>query len=122
MATKKKNDNPEGTVQDPKPGEQVKEPEQDPKPDEQIPSPATVYADTAEDMEERARQPAETAPATDAENEDDPLTIKGRVLLENYPEAEEIFMTADGFGFFEEQGAYNHAATIKKPTIVHVKK
>lgn len=43
-------------------------------------------------------------------------------ILADYPDAAEIRMTADGFGFFREQDARNHADTLRDKSILTVKR
>lgn len=87
-------------------------------------SPATAYADNPADVTARIAQtkatvethPQRTVAAADT------LTVKGRQILEEYPAAMEVYMTSNGFGFFREQDARNHADTLRDKTVIIVKR
>lgn len=61
-------------------------------------------------------QPRSTTVAPDA------LTAKGLQILKEYPAATEVYMTSNGFGFFREQDARNHAATLRDKEVIIVKR
>nr|DAL75145.1 MAG TPA: hypothetical protein [Caudoviricetes sp.] len=85
-------------------------------------SPATAYAGSPAELAARA---AETEAARSAErpkSASDGLTKKGRQILEEYPAADVVYMTSNGFGFFREQDARNHAATLRNKTVTIVKR
>lgn len=89
-------------------------------------SPATTYAGSpaeaaARTAEAAAAAAAETGPRCTAAVAD-ALTAKGRQILEEYPAAAEVYMTSNGFGFFREQDARNHAATLRDKTVINVKR
>ncbi|SEA70531.1 hypothetical protein SAMN05444145_105236 [Alistipes timonensis JC136] len=92
------------------------------------PSPATSYA--ASPAELAARETTEKAAAEEAARKAaEPkaggktrLEKEGERILAEYPDASEVFMTANGFGFFREADARNHAATLRDKTITNVKR
>ncbi|WP_304721284.1 hypothetical protein [uncultured Alistipes sp.] len=90
--------------------------------EEEVPlSPATAYADTPAEVAARAAEAADWTeqPRTAAP---DRLTVKGRQILKEYPTAEEVYMTSNGFGFFREQDARNHATTLRDKSVIIVKR
>lgn len=50
------------------------------------------------------------------------LAKDGEQILAEYPEAREVYMTSNGFGFFRETDARNHAATLKDKTVTTIKR
>ena len=94
--------------------------------DERPLSPATAFADTPEEL--AARQAAEAA-AREAANraaaesgaESRLETEAGRILAA-YPDAPAVYMTSNGFGFFKESEARNHAATLRDKAVITVKR
>ena len=84
-------------------------------------SPATAYADSPAEVAARV---AEAADRTEQPRPavSDSLTTKGRQILKEYPAAEEVYMTSNGFGFFREQDARNHATTLRNKTVIIVKR
>lgn len=54
--------------------------------------------------------------------EEERLRGIGLTLLENYPDQQEIYMTTNGFGFFELNEANSFAATLKNKTVQTVVK
>lgn len=84
---------------------------------------AEPAAENATAAEQVAEEPAasveiEEQPAT-AEN---PLVAVGKKLLADNPTQAEIFMSADGFGFFQECDAKNYARSLENKTIITVKR
>lgn len=86
---------------------------------------ATVYADNPSVVAARTAE----AKATDNESRPRPtatatdnLRDKGRQILKEYPAAMEVYMTSNGFGFFREQDARNHSATLRDKTVIIVKR
>lgn len=86
-------------------------------------SPATAYAESPAEAAARTvisaaaeTEPRRTAAVADA------LTVKGRQILKEYPAAAEVYMTSNGFGFFREQDARNHAATLRDKKVIIVKR
>lgn len=92
------------------------------------PSPATSYA--ASPAELAAREAAEkTAAEKAARKAAEPnagsktrLEKEGEQILAEYPDAQVVYMTSNGFGFFRETDARNHAATLRDKTITNVKR
>lgn len=84
-------------------------------------SPATAYADTPAEAAARA---AEAADRTEQPQPaaSDSLTAKGQQILKEYPAADKVYMTSNGFGFFREQDARNHATTLRNKTVIIVKR
>lgn len=89
-------------------------------------SPATAFADTPEEL--AARQAAEAAAreAADraaAESEaGSRLKAEAGRILTAYPNAPVVYMTSNGFGFFKESEARNHAATLRDKAVITVKR
>lgn len=87
-------------------------------------SSAAVYDKTAEEI--AAAQTTETVSADaepqEATTSDAPIEQEGRKILADYPEAEAVYMTADGFGFFGEHDAHLHAARLADKGVVTVKR
>lgn len=92
------------------------------------PSPATSYA--ASPAELAAREATEkTAAEKAARKAAEPkvgsktrLEKEGERILAEYPDAQVVYMTSNGFGFFRETDALNHAATLRDKTITNVKR
>ncbi|WP_418450183.1 hypothetical protein [Alistipes sp.] len=91
-------------------------------------SPATAYATSQAEL--AAREASEKAAAEKtahktAESKAERMTPQqkaGEQILADYPDAAEVFVTAEGFGFFRVSDARNHAATLRDKTIIHVKR
>lgn len=84
-------------------------------------SPATAFANTQEEL--AARRAATENPAQEPKAEVDPaLEKQGLEILAAYPDATEVYMTSNGFGFFRETDARNHAATLRNKTVTTVKR
>lgn len=88
--------------------------DQQPADDEQ---PEQEVAEVAARVSEAADRTEQPLPAVS-----DSLTAKGRQILKEYPAAEEVYMTSNGFGFFREQDARNHATTLRDKTVIIVKR
>ncbi len=71
-----------------------------------------------EDMPRAADAPAESG-KSEAKNR---LEREAARILADYPDSKEVCMTADGFGFFREQDARNHADTLRDKSILTVKR
>ena len=81
--------------------------------DERPLSAVTAFADTPEEL--AARQAAEAAAREAAD----------RAAAESgaaYPDAPVVYMTSNGFGFFKESEARNHAATLRDKAVITVKR
>ncbi|MCD8177308.1 MAG: hypothetical protein LUE98_07750 [Tannerellaceae bacterium] len=62
------------------------------------------------------------AKASKSASEDSPLYKKGLSILKDHPSMEEVYLTANGFGFFSYEEAKNHGQGLKDKSIVHVKR
>ena len=89
-------------------------------------APATAFTDTPEEL--AARQAAEAA-AREAANRAaaesgarSRLEIEAGRILAAYPDAPAVYMTSNGFGFFKESEAHNHAATLRDKAVITVKR
>ena len=76
-------------------------------------SPATAFADTPEELAARAAAESGAGSRLKAE--------AGRILAA-YPDAPVVYMTSNGFGFFKESEARNHAATLRDKAVITVKR
>lgn len=86
-------------------------------------SPATSYANTADGKAERDAQAADTEKAGKQQPTDEKaaeLKTIGLQILENYPNEQTVYMTANGFGFFKHSDARNHADTLSGKEILTV--
>lgn len=85
-------------------------------------SPATAYAGSPAELAARAAETEAARSAEQPKSASDGLTKKGRQILKEYPAADVVYMTSNGFGFFREQDARNHAATLRDKTVTIVKR
>lgn len=84
-------------------------------------APATAFADTPEEL--AAAQTAEAADRAAAESgAGSRLKAEAGRILAAYPDAPVVYMTSDGFGFFRESEARNHAATLRDKAVITVKR
>ena len=89
-------------------------------------SPATAFADTPEEL--AARQAAEAAAREAADRAaaesgaGSRLKAEAGRILAAYPDAPVVYMTSNGFGFFKESEARNHAATLRDKAVITVKR
>ena len=94
--------------------------------DERPLSPATAFADTPEEL--AARQAAEAAAREAADRAaaesgaGSRLKAEAGRILSAYPDAPAVYMTSNGFGFFKESEARNHAATLRDKAVITVKR
>ena len=94
--------------------------------DERPLSPATAFADTPEEL--AARQAAEAAAREAADRAaaesgaGSRLKAEAGRILAAYPDAPVVYMTSNGFGFFKESEARNHAATLRDKAVITVKR
>lgn len=86
--------------------------------------PATSYTNT---VEGKAERDAQTAKAKDkqaepqrADEKGAKLKRKGLQILEDYPDEQKVYMTANGFGFFKYTDARNHAETLSDQEVLTV--
>lgn len=82
------------------------------------PTQATDNADQPADsaVEENPKKPAKDAAAPSKAEK------AARQIFSDYPDAREVYVTSDGFGFFKQSDARNHAATLREKTVVTVKR
>lgn len=89
-------------------------------------SPATAFADTPEEL--AARQATEAAAREAADRATTESGVGSRLkaeagrILAAYPDAPVVYMTSNGFGFFRESEARNHAATLRDKAVITVKR
>lgn len=89
-------------------------------------SPATAFADNPEEL--AARQAAEAAAresadrATAGSGAGSRLKAEAGRILAAHPDAPVVYMTSNGFGFFKESEAHNHAATLRDKAVITVKR
>ena len=94
--------------------------------DERPLSPATAFADTPEELaahqaaEAAAREAADRAAAESGAGSR--LKAEAGRILAAYPDAPVVYMTSNGFGFFKESEARNHAATLRDKAVITVKR
>lgn len=86
--------------------------------DERPLSPATAFTDTPEEL--AAREAANRAAAESGARSR--LEIEAGRILAAYPDAPAVYMTSNGFGFFKESEAHNHAATLRDKAVITVKR
>lgn len=88
-------------------------------------SPATSFANTQAELAARRATEKEAHAATRrtrAATADDKLEREGQRILSEYPDAPKVYMTSNGFGFFNEDDALGHATTLRDKTITIVKR
>jgi hypothetical protein len=94
--------------------------------DERLLSAATAFADTPEEL--AARQATEAAAREAADRATAESGVGSRLkaeagrILAAYPDAPVVYMTSNGFGFFRESEARNHAATLRDKAVITVKR
>lgn len=113
-------------------GEEAKSTAQNHEDGEVSDSSAVSFADSQAGADARleVQKEAETAKAgregkaakIATESLEGKLCMQGISILKDYPEANEINMTSNGFGFFDFNDAKNHASTLTDKTVVTVKK
>ena len=86
--------------------------------DERPLSAVTAFADTPE--EAAAREAADRA--TTESGVGSRLKAEAGRILAAYPDAPVVYMTSNGFGFFRESEARNHAATLRDKAVITVKR
>ena len=94
--------------------------------DERPLSAVTAFADTPEEL--AARQATEAAAREAADRATTESGVGSRLkaeagrILAAYPDAPVVYMTSNGFGFFRESEARNHAATLRDKAVITVKR
>ena len=86
--------------------------------DERPLSAVTAFADTPEEL--AAREAADRA--TTESGVGSRLKAEAGRILAAYPDAPVVYMTSNGFGFFRESEARNHAATLRDKAVITVKR
>lgn len=85
-------------------------------------SSAATYGKTAEEIiPEPTSVPKRENKATKKVDPKSSIEQAGKSILADYPDAEEVYMTADGFGFFDEHDAREHAKRLDDKDVVTVK-
>ena len=85
-----------------------------------------IYSDTPEEL--AARQATEAAAREAADRATTESGVGSRLkaeagrILAAYPDAPVVYMTSNGFGFFRESEARNHAATLRDKAVITVKR
>ena len=41
-------------------------------------------------------------------------------ILKDYPDMDRVYMTSDGFGYFDEHDARNHARTLQNDAVITI--
>lgn len=54
--------------------------------------------------------------------EKSPIEIEAAKILKEHPNQKAVYMTADGFGYFNHHDALNHSRVIKDDKIVTIKR
>lgn len=96
-------------------------------------SEATTFAETSGELADRqaateqgikekstADAVGQLAAIADPDTKEGKLRAKGLAILSRYPDKQTIYMTANGFGFFNFNEANNHAKSIDDKTIITV--
>lgn len=86
---------------------------------------AAVHEETASKQEDRISTEEPTATEDNIPmppNAQNPLERAGNRILAAYPSASKVYITSDGFGFFREHDARNHADGLRNKHIVTVKR
>ena len=82
--------------------------------EKQPPSPATAFANTPEEIADR-----KTERESGTENR---LAAEAERIFAVYPDASVVYMTSNGFGFFKESEARNHANTLRDKAVITIKR
>ena len=83
-------------------------------------TPATAGEDERPLSEAAAREAADRA--TTESGVGSRLKAEAGRILAAYPDAPVVYMTSNGFGFFRESEARNHAATLRDKAVITVKR
>ena len=103
---------------------------QSPNPPNSLPSsPATAFANTPEEIADRKaaavaarkekKKENRTAKESRTENR---LAAEAERIFAAYPDASVVYMTSNGFGFFKESEARNHANTLRDKAVITIKR
>lgn len=92
--------------------------------DGEHPSSASAFVGTRAELAAR-QQAAEATTQQTAEPKTESKALlekAGAQILAEYPDARVIYMTSNGFGFFREADARNHAATLQDKAVTTIKR
>lgn len=86
-----------------------------------------IKEQTAKEAAELVAKEAEAKAAAEKEaaelaTGEDGILKEGQRILANYPHKNEVFMTSDGFGFFDDHDAVQHAKHLDNHEVVAVKR
>lgn len=97
--------------------------------EKQPPSPATAFANTPEEIADRKAAAATARKEEKKENRtarksgtENRLAAEAKRIFAAYPDASVVYMTSNGFGFFKESEARNHANTLRDTTVTTIKR
>lgn len=97
--------------------------------EKQPPSPATAFANTPEEIADRKAAAAAARKEEKKENRtakesrtENRLAAEAKRIFAAYPDASVVYMTSNGFGFFKESEARNHANTLRDTTVTTIKR
>ena len=95
----------------------------------QPPSPATAFANTPEEIADRKTAAAAARKEEKKENRteresgtENRLAAEAERIFAVYPDASVVYMTSNGFGFFKESEARNHANTLRDKAVITIKR
>lgn len=84
-------------------------------------APAAEKAEAEKAAREATEQAARKTAAPKTGNKT-PQQRAGEEILAQYPDEPKVYVTSNGFGFFRESEARNHAATLQDKTVITVKR
>ena len=97
--------------------------------EKQPPSPATAFANTPEEIADRKTAAAAARKEEKKENRteresgtENRLAAEAERIFAVYPDASVVYMTSNGFGFFKESEARNHANTLRDKAVITIKR
>lgn len=97
--------------------------------EKQPPSPATAFANTPEEIADRKEAAAAAPKEEKKENRtarksgnENRLAAEAERIFAAYPDASVVYMTSNGFGFFKESEARNHANTLRDKAVITIKR
>ena len=97
--------------------------------EKQPPSPATAFANTPEEIADRKTAAAAARKEEKKENRteresgtENRLAAEAERIFAVYPDASVVYMTSNGFGFFKDSEARNHANTLRDKAVITIKR
>ena len=97
--------------------------------EKQPPPPATAFANTPEEIADRKAAAAAARKEEKKENRaeresgtENRLAAEAERIFAAYPDASVVYMTSNGFGFFKESEARNHANTLRDKAVITIKR